>query len=1137
MYRIRGVFAVWCCSLGLLLELGCGAGITQSTTNQLSIEPQPPQLFLGQTVQLHATLSYSDGTSADVTSSAAWSTAASSIASVSSRGLLSCAAAGSTRIIVTINGVTTSSALNCSTAQLILSGIRSPQLVGQTTKLDATLHYGDGTTTDVSSSAVWSTTSTSVAQVSSDGLLTCIASGSTQITVALDGPTSSAIAEVQCADPLLGLNISPPTASVRVGSPTQLSASAMLQSGTSMDVTDLAVWSSTSTILTVSANGLLSCISAGTAVVSASYPPLSKSVSVTCAPSSLNTPSYFMEASDEFVGPFSSWTNIKTAYGAAGDGKTDDTNAIQRALDDLNGSNASPVLWFPSGIYVISRPLTITHKAYFSLIGEDPSTTQLTWKGGTGGTMLQTDGSSYFRISRLSFDGEGAATTAENLSTLTSPGGYYSTFIELSDQHIKGVKLGIELGVDAETTVERVFFDHISSIGLSVETFNTLNIFVNDSLFLNCGTAVSNTLGAGSFIVSNSFFKESQISDMSIINTSYFTARHNTSVSSQSFFTAYQFGANNATITIQNNTILDPKTSPFFLGDLGPLMLIDNVVRMTDSSVSAVLGNWDLTALKDLFSFGNIYTPNPGPLTDGGSIWQGRIDAYDDTITMPSSIPDVSIPDNVYVPPNLKRTIFEVESFTGAAIQTAIDQAVASGISSPVVHVPAGHYQVMQTITIPPESTIQLIGDDAYGTLLQGDSSLSGPVLRIDTSNAAVKYLGVSGTHNDDGIVLSIADQPSTQIILDEAELQSGNAYSVNFDGVEHATAELFSTYTLGSITGVNVTGGPFRVKKEGTLGVTNHYTGSLQSMAGATSFSVTSNGKYMVQDNWHDAGGTGPFNFILSGSGTVTEQSGTVYTNSAQPFDIGNFDGNISLIGLQFQGGFLTDPGQSHTNLLNLGLTGSTQTYLPESTGNLVVNNLLDSYYNLGGGHIPEQDSPDVQWLRSMFAQSRVEYPIERKPVVSGAHRIRLARVLVQNTLSALHIMPEAASTGLYYSIKSGDANLSASSDQCVTSTGLSGAATQWIMTPAGDGDFQLLSASMDEALALAQGGSTVTLQPPTSAYNQRWLIQNFGDGTFRLKNRATNGLLSSSMDGNGCLRIGLDGDEIPSNWNFTAH
>lgn len=42
---------------------------------------------------------------------------------------------------------------------------------------------------------------------------------------------------------------------------------------------------------------------------------------------------------DTFVGPFSSWLNLKDDYGAVGDGVADDTDALQAALSDLQRSN------------------------------------------------------------------------------------------------------------------------------------------------------------------------------------------------------------------------------------------------------------------------------------------------------------------------------------------------------------------------------------------------------------------------------------------------------------------------------------------------------------------------------------------------------------------------------------------------------------------------------------------------------------------------------------------------------------------------------------------------------------------------------------------------------------------------------
>jgi len=51
--------------------------------------------------------------------------------------------------------------------------------------------------------------------------------------------------------------------------------------------------------------------------------------------------------SEEFVGPFANWKNVKTDFGAAGDGKADDTAAIQKTLDQLQQKPG--VLFLPAG--------------------------------------------------------------------------------------------------------------------------------------------------------------------------------------------------------------------------------------------------------------------------------------------------------------------------------------------------------------------------------------------------------------------------------------------------------------------------------------------------------------------------------------------------------------------------------------------------------------------------------------------------------------------------------------------------------------------------------------------------------------------------------------------------------------------
>ena len=68
--------------------------------------------------------------------------------------------------------------------------------------------------------------------------------------------------------------------------------------------------------------------------------------------------------------------NVKVAYGAKGDGTTDDTSALQAAIRDHVGQFKFGILYLPKGTYIISQPLVYMDGngnwgAYLTLQGQD----------------------------------------------------------------------------------------------------------------------------------------------------------------------------------------------------------------------------------------------------------------------------------------------------------------------------------------------------------------------------------------------------------------------------------------------------------------------------------------------------------------------------------------------------------------------------------------------------------------------------------------------------------------------------------------------------------------------------------------------------------------------------------------------
>ncbi len=236
------------------------------------VTPATAALTVGDTRALTATARASDGST--ITGRAVtWSSSATNVASVSSTGVVTAVAAGSASISATVDGITGTAAVTVqpqSVASVVVSPAAASVQAGATTQLAATPRGASGNA--LSGRVVtWSSNNTSVATVTSGGLVTAVGPGSVTISATSEGVTGTAAVTVTAV-----VFVSPTTATIRDrGQPRTTQLAATDQTGRVLLPTEV-TWSSANPgAATVSASGLVSGVSSGsgtaTTVITVTY--------------------------------------------------------------------------------------------------------------------------------------------------------------------------------------------------------------------------------------------------------------------------------------------------------------------------------------------------------------------------------------------------------------------------------------------------------------------------------------------------------------------------------------------------------------------------------------------------------------------------------------------------------------------------------------------------------------------------------------------------------------------------------------------------------------------------------------------------------------------------------------------------
>ncbi len=643
----------------------------------------------------------------------------------------------------------------------------------------------------------------------------------------------------------------------------------------------------------------------------------------------------FSQQLEEFNGPLPGWANVKTRFKAKADGITDDTRAIQQALDSLSQplahfnmeKKAYAVIYLPAGTYNISATLLLKGKIGVSLIGESPASVSIRWIGADSDTMFTANGSAYFKVSRITWNANGRKNMEalgihwkdqdnNERSRSSAP-----TNIEISDNVFTGnCKFGISGGtvqgegtgaMDAEVSIRRCVFDNCET-GIQVKGYNALDYWIWDCKFIKCSFGVK--CNSGNYHVYRSYFSNCY-SDVENTNSYYISLRGCYSENATHF--CYDQGASSNPFKriFQGNTVIAPKEIPIISYHLGKITLLDNQFDSSSGkSVSSFVETGGLEGgHSQVLSINNNYRNSKVvKFTRPASTLFSYGDKNDISVQK-NETPFTSAQEKM--PITVTRALFAVPAGSGsAAIQDLINQAMQSKDRKALIYFPQGRFMLDQPLAIPAGADLQMTGEGfLHATMLIPSANFPKGKALINVkgpTKVVIRDLQLGDFTNTmngtDGIQCSNVDQPGSQAFVEQ--LYTNSHHAVAADGLDYLYVQESNSFFSDGNT---ITGGPLVQQGKGTAAL---YCFGAQ-FAG---LAVDKNAVAVVKDCWWEGAMRQPLDF--TGTGRITIDGAMVASNKADSTPtlvIHRFAGKISLLNMYFQGGISVQENNPQLSLL----------------------------------------------------------------------------------------------------------------------------------------------------------------------------------------------------------------------------